>query len=161
MKTNARKVGIRTTDIFRGHELKLRQQIHAKMIAEKFETRKLLSRMMPDVRQLALLLFVAASLAFAQSSRPDPTNTPGATNPAVTPGTIATTICVPGWARTVRPPRRFTSYLKRRQLAGLGYSDQRMGDYERIACPVVAHRRKHRKGLEFRVFIGIVCCCNF
>ncbi len=48
----------------------------------------------------------------------------------MTSRTLATTICSPGWARTVRPPREFTSYLKRRQLAGLGYSDQRMRDYE-------------------------------
>ena len=64
------------------------------------------------------------------TSRPDPADTPGALNPAVTPGTVAATICVPGWARTVRPPRGFTSYLKRRQLAGLGFPDRRMRDYE-------------------------------
>ena len=77
-----------------------------------------------------LLASMAAVSAHAQTSRPDPANTPGATNPVVTPVTLATTICSPGWARTVRPPRGFTSYLKRRQLAGLGYLDQHMRDYE-------------------------------
>ena len=81
-------------------------------------------------RWLAITLAAAASPAAAQNSRPDPANTPGAINPAVTPATVATTICVPGWAHTVRPPRRFTSYLKRRQLAGRGYFDRRMRDYE-------------------------------
>ena len=83
------------------------------------------------VRYCAALLLIAVNVpALAQSSRPDPANTPGAANPAVTPQTVTTTICVPGWARTVRPPRGLTSYLKRRQLAGLGYPDQRMRDYE-------------------------------
>ena len=81
-------------------------------------------------RWLALVLLAAASPALVQTSRPDPANTPGATNPAVTLGTLATTICLPGWARMVRPPRGFTSYLKCRQLAGLGYLDQHMRDYE-------------------------------
>ncbi len=81
-------------------------------------------------RRLVLSLVMAASSALAQTSRPDPANTPGAINPAVTSGTPAATICSPGWARTVRPPRGFTSYLKRRQLAGLGYLDQHMRDYE-------------------------------
>ena len=85
---------------------------------------------MSIARWLALLLVVASSPVLAQTSRPDPANTPGATNPAVTPGTLATTICAPGWARTVRPPRGFTSSLKRRQLAGLDYFDQRMRDFE-------------------------------
>ena len=83
------------------------------------------------VRYCAALLLIAVNVpALAQSSRPDPANTPGAANPEVTPPTVTTAICVPGWARIVRPPRGLTSYLKRRQLAGLGYPDQLMRDYE-------------------------------
>lgn len=40
----------------------------------------------------------------------------GATNPAVTQDTIASTICVRGWTRTVRPRSRYTSVLKRTQM---------------------------------------------
>ena len=78
----------------------------------------------------ALVVAFATSAAVAQPSRPDPAVTPGATNPAVTPLTIATTICVAGWTKTVRPPARYTSYLKRRQLQALAWPDQHMRDYE-------------------------------
>ncbi len=63
---------------------------------------------------------------------PNPTRTPGATNPAVTQGTIHQTICVVGWTSTVRPPSSVTTALKIRQLAS-GYSfqgDMSTKDYE-------------------------------
>lgn len=41
----------------------------------------------------------------------------GAYNPAVTPATIRTTICVSGWSASVRPPLSYTAPLKRRLLA--------------------------------------------
>jgi hypothetical protein len=66
----------------------------------------------------------------AQSALPDPARTPGALNPAVTQDTIGSTICVRGWTRTVRPPREYTSALKRQQIHVWGYEDRRMGDYE-------------------------------
>jgi hypothetical protein len=40
----------------------------------------------------------------------------GRLNPDVTPATIHATICVSGWTATVRPPEKYTSRLKRRQL---------------------------------------------
>ena len=43
---------------------------------------------------------------------PDPAITPGVLNPAVTPDTIRTTICVHGWTATVRPPTGFTDKLR-------------------------------------------------
>ena len=43
---------------------------------------------------------------------PDPTQTPGVFNPAVTPATIKSTICVSGWTATVRPPVSYTDALK-------------------------------------------------
>ena len=42
---------------------------------------------------------------------------PGALNPDVTQATIGSTICVPGWTATVRPPEAYTDALKRRQMA--------------------------------------------
>lgn len=53
---------------------------------------------------------------------PDPSCTPGATNPAVTQATIAETICVQGWTATVRPPASYTGALKRRQMIDYGFS---------------------------------------
>jgi competence protein ComEC len=61
---------------------------------------------------------------------PDPHCTPGAVNPDVTPGTIAATICRPGWTATIRPPTTYTNDLKRRQIDQYGYLDRALGDYE-------------------------------
>ena len=51
---------------------------------------------------------------------PDPTCTPGALNPAVGQDTIASTICVPGYSSSVRPPQSFTYNLKVRQMRAWG-----------------------------------------
>lgn len=77
-----------------------------------------------------VVVLMAARAARAQSSLPDPGLTPGAINPVVTQENIAQTICVPGWTRTVRPPREFTSQLKREQIRAAGFGDRRVGRYE-------------------------------
>lgn len=41
----------------------------------------------------------------------------GAYSPAVTQATIGSTICVPGWTATVRPPASYTTPLKLAQIA--------------------------------------------
>jgi hypothetical protein len=50
----------------------------------------------------------------------NPSLTPGVLNPDVTQETIGTTICAPGWTRTVRPPSSYTSQLKVEQMALYG-----------------------------------------
>jgi hypothetical protein len=50
----------------------------------------------------------------------DPVRTPGVLNPAVTQRTVAATICVRGWTRTVRPPTAYTDELKRTQMRAYG-----------------------------------------
>lgn len=63
---------------------------------------------------------------------PNAYRTPGVINPVVTQTTIHSTICVPGWTSTVRPPSSYTTELKIQQLA-TGYAYQRdlnPGDYE-------------------------------
>ena len=67
----------------------------------------------------AAILACLAGGAAAQSSLP-PKATPGARNPAVTQMTIASTICVPGWAHAIRPPSGYTTAVKRRQIAAAG-----------------------------------------
>jgi hypothetical protein len=47
--------------------------------------------------------------------------TPGTTNPAVTPATIGSTICVAGWTDTVRPPTSVTNPIKIERIATYGY----------------------------------------
>ncbi len=53
---------------------------------------------------------------------PDPSVTPGATNPVVTQGNIASTICVSGWTAKIRPSAHYTDALKRKQLAAGPYA---------------------------------------
>jgi hypothetical protein len=72
------------------------------------------------------------TLGAVQLGLPNPTRTPGATNPAVTPRTLASTICVSGYTKTIRPPSSYTTALKRSQLA-TGYAvgnDRSTRDYE-------------------------------
>jgi hypothetical protein len=64
-----------------------------------------------------------------QGLLPDPACTPGATNPAVAPSTISSTICVSGWTSTVRPPVSVTEPQKYRSMAAYGDPDS-AGDYE-------------------------------
>jgi hypothetical protein len=61
---------------------------------------------------------------------PDPVCTPGATNPAVTDATLASTICLAGWTATVRPDQSLTDSLKQQQIREYGYSDTNRADYE-------------------------------
>lgn len=78
-----------------------------------------------------VLLCPSASIASVQAPvRPDTSRTPGAINTNVTQSNIYETICVRGWARTVRPSEEYTYRLKREQLRDWAYSDQRTRDYE-------------------------------
>ena len=61
---------------------------------------------------------------------PDHGHTPGSINPAVSQENIATTVCKPGWARTVRPPSAYTSALKIAQLIQYGYQDRDTHHYQ-------------------------------
>lgn len=56
---------------------------------------------------------IAALIAAAALLSP----VPGAYNPAVTPATTGTTICVSGYSSRIRPPLSYTAPLKRRLLA--------------------------------------------
>jgi hypothetical protein len=53
---------------------------------------------------------------------PDPTCTPGATNPNVTQNNIAQTICVKGYTTSVRPPVSYTDKLKSEQMQAYGFT---------------------------------------
>jgi hypothetical protein len=54
------------------------------------------------------------------NGRADLRCTPGAHNPAVTESTLDTTICKPGWTKTVRPPSSYTTKLKDEQKVRYG-----------------------------------------
>jgi hypothetical protein len=91
----------------------------------------------------ALLLALAAIvLRFEQragraSVRADPVRTPGVLNPDVSQATIASTICVHGWTRTIRPPTEYTNALKRQQLREYG-----------LTGPLSAYQEDHLISLE-------------
>jgi hypothetical protein len=72
----------------------------------------------------------AATCSTSYLPLPDPSCTPGVTNPDVSQGTINQTICVSGWTSTIRPPTSYTNPLKVKQIAAYGYSDTSTADYE-------------------------------
>jgi len=81
-----------------------------------------------------LTVIVLSSASAAATDVPNNTITPGAQNPVVTQDNIDTTICRFGWAKSVRPPRRYTERLKRELLymPTSPYYDRgaRLRDYE-------------------------------
>ena len=74
----------------------------------------------PDVAPTAATPTTCRVRGAAPFVLPDPACTPGAINPAVTPATIDSTICVKGWTATVRPPESYTEELKRSQMQAYG-----------------------------------------
>jgi len=62
---------------------------------------------------------------------PDPSRTPGATNPDITQENIRETICNPRWStKSIRPEESYTHRLKIEQIREYGYPDSRLKDYE-------------------------------
>jgi hypothetical protein len=51
-------------------------------------------------------------------------------NPAVTQETIATTICVPGWTKTVRPSAHYTTAIKIKLIRELEIPEELLVDFE-------------------------------
>jgi hypothetical protein len=64
---------------------------------------------------LALLLAATLYPATSFAVLPGP-DTPGATDPRITQSNIFSTICVPGWSKSHRPPVSVTNALKHEQL---------------------------------------------
>lgn len=62
---------------------------------------------------------------------PNPTLTPGATNPDITQATIGQTICNKNWStKSIRPPSSYTIALKKRQIKQYGFTDTDTSHYE-------------------------------
>jgi hypothetical protein len=77
---------------------------------------------------LVAAVFLGAGVP-ASAQAPDLTPPQGAINPQVTQANMATTICLTGWTRTIRPPVSYTSTLKRKQMRDRHLTG-RMSDYE-------------------------------
>lgn len=74
---------------------------------------------------------VSIPLTVTSKISPDPSITPGATNPNITQNNIGENICNPGWSTSsIRPPVSYTNKLKIQQIAQYGYSDTNPADYE-------------------------------
>jgi hypothetical protein len=69
---------------------------------------------------LLLALLVSRRRSTHAVVRASATLTPGALNPDVTQSTIASTICVRGWTKTIRPPVEYTNMLKLKQMRSYG-----------------------------------------
>lgn len=64
-----------------------------------------------------LIISLAALLSFSMASAQ---TIKGEVNPAVTQANIKTTICVPGFTKTIRPTASYTNKLKLKQMKDLG-----------------------------------------
>jgi hypothetical protein len=83
------------------------------------------------------ILVVVVSLLIALSVNanlndglPNKSINPGYLNPAVTQDNINSTICVPGWTKTIRPPSLYTNKLKLEQIKQYGYKDVEPKNFE-------------------------------
>lgn len=61
---------------------------------------------------------------------PDPDLTPGSINPNATNDNLDATVCLRGWAASVRPPSAYTSALKLVQIVEYGYTDRSPSHYQ-------------------------------
>jgi hypothetical protein len=72
------------------------------------------------MKAAAAVLLLLCSSAWAQLHEiPDHNRTPGTINSAVTQDNIFSTVCVPNWTRTKRPPQSYIEHLKRKQMREL------------------------------------------
>jgi hypothetical protein len=83
---------------------------------------------------VALLLLGVAIVAPHGSAPKSPYHadilrTPGVLNPDVKQATIASTICVRGWTKTIRPPTSYTNELKLKQMREYAVGGSR-SDYQ-------------------------------
>ncbi len=74
--------------------------------------------------------FLVIALPAGAQVLPDPRLTPGAIDPRVTEANIASTICVPGYAHSVRPPEDVSYRMKRDLMAAYGHRGERLRFYE-------------------------------
>ena len=89
-----------------------------------------LNRLLSLKTGFVLFLIVAFTPFVYAGDLPDPSITPGAINPDVTEANIASTICVKGYTKSIRPPASYTNSLKKRQIRQYGYADTNPRDYE-------------------------------
>ena len=97
------------------------------------------------MKTLALLLALIAAPAWPQALNPD-----------VTQANIGSTICVPGWSATVRPPTAYTNAVKRRLLkqAGLPLSSARLYELDHPVPLSIGGAPRDTKNLRLQLWEG-------
>lgn len=71
------------------------------------------------------------AVSYQGATLPDPTCTPGFTNPDISQQNISQNICNPKWStKTIRPPVSYTTPLKVKQLQEYDFSDKATKSYE-------------------------------
>ena len=72
---------------------------------------------------------------------PDPTCTPGALNPKVTQDTLATTICKPGYTKSIRPSSSITQAEKKANALAYSYQGAAADtEYDHLISPGAGRR---------------------
>jgi hypothetical protein len=64
----------------------------------------------------SILLVGSSSVSSTNNVLPNHHRIPGWYNPLVTDATVDTTVCNPGYSRSIRPPASYTSYVKKEQV---------------------------------------------
>lgn len=90
----------------------------------------LLGALRPVVMVLLAATGLMGSAATYAGDLPNPAMTPGVLNPDIRQDNIATTVCVKGFTKTIRPPAYYTNKLKKTQIREYGYRDTNPKDYE-------------------------------
>ena len=83
----------------------------------------------PNQGTMQTTVFLPTTCHAINDTLPDPNCTPGVVDPNVTQDNIDSTICVSGYASSVRPPVSYTEPLKFKLMDAYGYTDS-AGNYE-------------------------------
>lgn len=123
------------------------------------------------------LTVASAVCVVSPDGRAPSTCSPGSLNPNVVEGNIRTTICVPRWTDSVRPPTSYTNAVKKRQMIEYGLTARGVspsGVEEDHVVPLSlggsprdprnlfpelweGPRGAHRKDVEERALHSLVC----
>lgn len=80
---------------------------------------------------------------------PDPSCTPGVADPHVTQANIHTTICIPGYSKTVRPPVSLTDSWKSDDKRREGYPANAVGEEDHLISIELGGAPAERRNLWF------------
>ena len=98
---------------------------------------------------LGALMLAAPAMA---ADLPDPVQTPGATDSAITQANIYDTICTEGWTKKTRPPAEYTRPIKQQMIGPSG--DLRDYELDHLIPLCVGGAGRDRRNLWPQVWRG-------